>query len=587
MLFNEELSSTPSWYRAVSKSGHCIISFDSAPIHDMANDPIISRLVILVYEPRKGSRQHHLNRSEALSHAASIAWHRRSNEKPEKPDPPRGNVPQKKRAALNKAPPKGRRACQRASDGRKVGVSPPEPVLAHTVLSHGNSDAFNSAAVPINANVNDLVTFWKYHVHRAGQDRNQELLQGIVKNDLLNLQAEIGADAFLWSASIVRRAYRGESDLAFDPSQLQIKHNALKQLRTAIESGTGDSTSLLKTIGSMYAAAMFSQQYDEADLHAEQYMRLMHVVDNGAMGSASPVIFPMFLRFFVFGSSLKIFRLAPSTAELHFAKYIRAMLRPFVEWAEQQASLQGDGATRGSVGVKMCQENEALLACIRAAVNRQRGIAYASDAICTLYGVFGIFGEAMDCFKRARHRPIDASDDESSLPTAIDAAVLCTGFLITSTASFMSAGGQPRDSIDDWIRAESGMRSHKRCLEAALLCRNLSHAEQCARLWALYVGAAWETRYELEENADLNWTPWYRDRLKEATVEMELTTWNSFMGIMEQFVRVESVTNGDTNLRDVMFMGFDEYEASRLAGLPSVTSLLRELLYPERKSGVP
>jgi hypothetical protein len=185
----------------------------------------------------------------------------------------------------------------------------------------------------------------------------------------------------------------------------------------------------------------------------------------------------------------------------------------------------------------------------------------------------------MAFFRLARRLRTDEPDDPV-LPSAIDAAVLCTIFVICTTTVFSFRNGRASQSMTDHMRAACAMRSHKQCLEAVLLCQDPCYKDRCALLWALYVGAAWETRVELTGKGEIEWQPWYQAHLSVKVAEMGISDWNCFIVIVESFCRMESVSNAATKIGDIICAGFDIDDGARDSGRASVTSEMERLLFP-------
>lgn len=524
----------------------------------MAEGTTPARLVIVAYDPKNKTKSR-ISRSEALSHAASVAYYRRQQKKPA--------TQTSKSQAVTKT---RKHQCSGQCDPRLCPIHPyPDPSFRGSILGRGNSDAFDCVAIPVTAEVNDLIGFWRYHIFRTAQHQNRQLLQTLLKNDLLNMHDVAGGDAFLLSASIIKRLYAGGStDLTTE--ELQRKHKAISRLREDIDGGFADSTVLFRTIGCLYAASMFTHQFEEANIHKNQYIRIMQNVHHGQLGAGSPVIFPLFLRFLVFGPNDAIDQYPSNNTETHFIQFISAILTPFVEWAETTS------ASTSTVMTEMGRANESLLTCMRRIIDRQRGRADSFNQLCTLKQFFDKIGDGMNCF-RTTTRP---HQNGVHPPTAIDAVLFCTVFVIASTAVFSTADGQPQDSINDRLRADSGMREHKQCIQNAMMASGHSEVDKRALLWALYVGTSWEIRFQLEGATWYDWASWYQPELVKLVAEMHIIDWDSFLLIIEQFVRVESILHPGAKLENIMFIGFDVWMASDALSETTVTDILANLLFP-------
>jgi hypothetical protein len=542
----------------------------------MQNDAIVSRPVFLAYEPKQSNRDSTAEKSVALSHAAAISWQRRLQQKRKKAQSTVQSG--RKQPRLKVA---GARDHPYATDRTLLenhGLLP-HPSALPSALIHGNNDPFNCGAVPITAEVNGLIAFWRDHVFRAARDcrsETHEVVEGMIRSDLLGLQDSVSAEAFLLSASTVRKVYTSKDQFQLTPEELYRKQKAIAQLRRAIDDANDDFTAILRTISSLYCAAMFSRQFEEAEMHQTQWERLMEFVSNSDAGHKT-VVEPMYLRFFAFGMNSAIFCSDPAAAERHTIRHVETILLPFAQWAECQASL-GPPVPRGRS--EMMLKNEDALCCIRTAVRRQRGEETSRLLPWSLNDFFIRVTQALAFFRSARARKTHQLDG-SFLPFATGAVVLCTIFVICTTTVFSTKNGRACQSMTDRMRAASVMKSHRRCLSAALLCQDPSYEDKCALLWALYVGAAWEIRVELIGNGEVEWQPWYQAYLSRQVVEMGILDWSCFMQIVSSFCRIESVSNAESKIEDIICAGFDVVDAAaRDAGLPSVTSELERLLFP-------
>jgi hypothetical protein len=543
----------------------------------MENDAIVSRPVFLAYEPGQSSKGSTVGKSAALSHAAAISWQRRLQQKRKKAQSTAQSGRKQPRSKVA-----GVQNRTRATDRPLLETHGflPHPSALPSALIHGNNDPFDCGAVPITAEVNGLIAFWRDHVFRAARDCRSvthEVVEGMIRSDLLGLRDSVSAEAFLLSASTVKKVYTRRDEFLLTPEELRRKQQAIALLRRAIDDANDDFTAILRTISSMYCAAMFSRQFEEAEMHQTQWERLMESVSNSDAGRKT-VVEPMYLRFFVFGMNSAVFCSDPAVAERHTIRHVETILLPFAQWAECQASL-GPLVPHGRS--EMMLKNEDALRCIRTAVRRQRGEDTSSLQPWSLNDFFIRVTQAL-AFSRVARRRATKQLDSPTLPSATDAVVLCTIFVICTTTVFSTKNGRASQSMTDRMRAASVMKSHRRCLSAALLCQDPSYEDKCAMLWALYVGAAWEIRVELIGTGEVEWQPWYQAHLSQQVVEMGIADWSCFVEIVGSFCRIESVSSAETRTEDIICAGFDVGDAARGAALPSVTSELQRALFPRR-----
>lgn len=473
-------------------------------------------VVFVAYNPVASSQDRVSARSNALSHAARVSH--------------RYRVPKSPKHTSTK-----RRGRAQSNSERRC--SKEEYYWAATrglgCIQHGNSDPFDTMAVPITAEVTSLLSMWRLHVRSNRVPTSQWVSDAEVKSDF-SLGEEFHTKALLFACSALL-ATRHDQRRDLLVKTLEYKQSCLQYLTTRAISQSGqDIRSAVRALSLVFIAACLFNEIQEARLHALHLQRLLAEFRSSETYDAEEEI-RIQCRIHHYDCQNALAQMRPLI--LPFAevtRYWEDYLAPTREWMSTRTPKAGvvkhPRFSKGLEGIFTRFQSHIDIQCEGIPVISRKTSGHCLSA--TLGNCIALTEELFEQLRICEQELLTAGDCPTRRKWQTE-VLLCT------CAIALLACTEHGPVIDSTQSGKKAMRSLRKELEAtqALDYRLDSGPHGHAQLWAMYLGATWECEWE-ERRSDQE--AWFSPRLQLMVQELGISSWEELKQIADGFLRVPS-----------------------------------------------
>lgn len=477
-------------------------------------------LTVILFRPTSTLREQELDRSKALSHAARVHHERRKRPHLQ----PRGTKLSLLELEASHEPARNRRLKPSVCSQDPLEPTDSAQELYSSSIRHGNSDPFDCMTIRLTSHVNEMLSTWSSHIKSNPISSTSWITEIELRQDFsLDHDLHSATLIFLCSALLSSR-HQDRKDLYIQA--LEKKRECLQLLTSKKLTDVARDSASVQVISYLFIAASFLNQVEEALWHARQLQLLMDRLKQQGTRTAADDI-AVLCRLHHYDARCGIMHLRPPTLD---PKHILALLLGGAAPARQWSNFRpgSDSIVRTPTFskdiVEIFRQLQANVCYQAAPYDVEEGHPASADLFWIFCGTSLLFSH----WKLSRTYISKTADDHSSLRWQDESLLSLCGLAFLGCECPGPVIASLRRRVNNVFQALRDELEQSNTLH----CGEEVHQKIC--LWALYLGAAWESQCGLVNGDD----PWFTLQLHNEIRNSRIASWDDLKHNADRFLAV-------------------------------------------------
>lgn len=480
-------------------------------------------LVTVMYDPAQNTRVREIERTRALSHAAKVSHLRRrvrqragAGSTKSGNDNLVGNI-----SRIGATSDQVRRA-----DLRRISCQP------LTVLSRGNSDPFQSTAISITPEISMLFASWMSHYETNVVSATRKLSDATLRQDMA-LGNELQMSSVIFACQTLRLVqFSDHKDLQV--KALQRKADCLQQLRKVNPLQPGaEIVPFIKALAHMFIAAVLVNEVDEAKLHEAQLRQALTSVQGAQFWTNQDQNLLLSRVYYYDQRCALVYMHAPVLEPDIIDQYWELYPNPILRWLQQRSSghcIVGMPAFSKGIGEVFRRLQDHIDIVCEGIPELSSKLDEHTISGPVLYSNH-LTSMAFSHLELANEQSLIAIDTKARYIWEIEIV------LTLAALTFLASAVNGPNIVSLRQRGSRAIRSLQCSLRR--IWHDAAHIQDSlflrySLLWALYIGAVWESNSgEYDKGKD-----WFTKCLRENIRGCEIKSWGGLMQITNSFLFV-------------------------------------------------